>query len=100
MPWERAGLLDSGTSRIYYVTMTDLIIRISDDTLKHKLGVRAAVNNRSMEAEAAAILERALNAPPAPRNMALVIRQRALRVGGIELDIDPRQPMPKPPSFE
>jgi plasmid stability protein len=73
--------------------MATLTIRKLDDSVKAKLRVRAAENGRSMEEEARVILEGAIaTAPSAARgNMAERIRSRFAPLGGVELDIPPRE---------
>ena len=73
--------------------MASITIRKLDDSAKAKLRIRAAENGRSMEEEARAILERAVQQPSAPRsrgNMAERIRSRFAPLGGVELDIPSR----------
>jgi antitoxin FitA len=74
--------------------MATLTIRKLNDSAKAKLRVRAAQNGRSMEEEARVILESAIATPPSgvPRgNMAERIRNRFAPLGGVELDIPPRE---------
>ncbi len=72
--------------------MAALSIRNLDDEVKHRLHVRAARHGRSMEAEARAILEDAVTAGEGERpNLAQAIRERFAAVGGVELEIPPRQ---------
>ncbi len=73
--------------------MASLTIRKLDDSVKAKLRVRAAEHGRSMEEEARAILEKTLTgAPSTPRgNMAERIRGLFEPLGGVELDIPPRE---------
>jgi antitoxin FitA len=85
--------------------MATLTIRKLDDTVKTKLRVRAAENGRSMEEEARAILEGAVQAPRAaqekPRSFYQSIRRCLADAGldGIDLEIPPRGPMRAPPDF-
>ncbi|TBA51414.1 FitA-like ribbon-helix-helix domain-containing protein [Rhizobium ruizarguesonis] len=80
--------------------MASMTIRNLDDGLKQRLRMRAATHGRSMEDEARDILRAALatGEPPA-RNLADAIRARLLSVGGVELDIPPREPIRDPPDF-
>ena len=54
-----------------------------------------------MEAEARMILETALQGSRAPgRNLAERIRARFAPLGGVELDLPPREPAREPPRFD
>ncbi len=68
--------------------------------LKARLRVRAAHNARSMEAEARAILEAALSAPEEdPTDLAAFARALFAPLGGVELELPPREPAREPPDF-
>ncbi|MBV8210412.1 MAG: plasmid stability protein [Burkholderiaceae bacterium] len=77
--------------------MASMTIRNIDDSLKARLRVRAARHGRSMEDEARDILRAALSAQP-PRTRTLVdsIRARIEPLGGVELEIPPREPIREP----
>ena len=81
--------------------MASMTIRNLDDKLKARLRVRAAEHGRSMEEEARDILQSALAAEPT-RNRSLVaaIRARIEPLGGVELKIEPREPMREPVKLE
>ena len=80
--------------------MASITVRNLDDNLKKRLRVRAAVNGRSMEAEAREILKAALVVEAAPsKNLGTAIHERFARLGGVELDIPPREPMRELPRF-
>lgn len=81
--------------------MASITVRNLDDDVKQRLRVRAAVNGRSMEAEAREILKAALAVEAAPtRDLGKAIRERFARFGGVELDIPPREPLRKSPTFD
>ena len=81
--------------------MASITVRNIEDDVKQRLRVRAAVNGRSMEAEAREILKSALAAEAAPTsNIGTAIRERFAPYGGVELDIPPRDPMREPPKFD
>ena len=81
--------------------MASITVRNLDDDLKQRLRVRAALNDRSMEAEAREILKTALALEATPtRNLGTAIHERFARYGGVELDIPPREPMRDPPTFD
>lgn len=81
-------------------TMASLTIRNLDDDLKQRLSVRAAVHGHSMEEEARRILRNALAEPAAPRNLAAAIHARMAPLGGVDLEIEPREPMRDPITFD
>jgi plasmid stability protein len=85
--------------------MGSLTIRSLEDGVKQRLRVRAAQNGRSMEAEVRDILRRAASEPlrpepPVPMNLAESIRAKVAMFGGIDLELEPREPLPEPPSFD
>ena len=76
--------------------MASITVRNLEEKLKHRLKVRAAQNGRSMEQEAREILKSALDKPNKPKSGAdLVKRIRSIwePLGGVELELPPRQPM-------
>ena len=79
-----------------------LNIRQLDSALKERLRIRAAHHGRSMEAEARAILKEALmeKRPATGAGLAIAIRHRFALLGGVELELPPRQPGRDPPRFE
>jgi plasmid stability protein len=80
--------------------MATLTIRDLDEELKRTLRIRAASRNRSMEEEARQILRAALvEAPNRPADLAARIRSRVAEIGGVELQIEPREPIRPPPDF-
>jgi len=81
--------------------MATIVIRKLDETVKRKLQVRAALNGRSMEAEARATLSDVLeesptedaNAVKASRDqvdIGTAIHRRFAALGGVDLKIPPR----------
>jgi len=80
--------------------VASLSIRNLDESTKKRLRVRAAENGRSMEGEARTILTAAVDATPAPEeNLYDAIRRIVEPVGGVELELPPREPMRDPPDF-
>jgi antitoxin FitA len=77
--------------------MASITIRDIDDRLKARLRVQAAHHGHSMEEEAREILRTALSTGRS-RNGSLVgsIRARIEPLGGIELEIAPREAMREP----
>ena len=76
--------------------MASMTIRNLNDDLKQRLRIQAAEHDRSMEEEARAILHTALT----PTNLAQAIHARFAPLGGVELDILPREPMREPPQLD
>jgi plasmid stability protein len=77
--------------------MASMTIRDIDDSLKARLRVRAARHGRSMEDEARDILRAALSAQPLrARTLVDSIRARIEPLGGVDLEIPPREPMREP----
>lgn len=82
--------------------MATLTIRKIDDDLKSRLRRRAAANDRSMEEEVRDILRTtvATDAPTKPRiGLGTRLHERAIKVGGFDLDIPPRGPARPLPDF-
>ncbi len=80
--------------------MASLTIRDLEDAVKRRLRVRAAQHGRSMEEEARNILRAALvEVPRQPGNLAEAIRRRFAPLGGVELEIAPREKMREPSRF-
>lgn len=80
--------------------MASMTIRNIDDGLKTRLRLRAAAHGRSMEDEARDILRAALSsAEPQPHNLAQAIRARVAPLGGVALDMPPREPIRDPIDF-
>jgi plasmid stability protein len=81
--------------------MATLTIRKLDAALKERLRVRAAQHGHSMEAEVRDILQDALNEPERPAvNLYQRIRSRFAPLGGVDLELPPREPAPEPPRFD
>ena len=81
--------------------MASITIRNLDEGLKQRLRVRAAEHGHSMEQEARNILQAALaRTPQTGEELYRAIRARVEPIGGIELELPPREPMREPPSFD
>jgi len=78
-----------------------MTIRNIDEKLKARLRVQAARHGRSMEDEARDILKSALSTTSSrARNLVKSIRRRLESIGGVDLEIPPRDPMRDPPRLE
>ena len=78
-------------------TLATLTIRDLDDSLKLKLRLRAAGQNRSMEEEARQILRAALQEPIAESGSFVArIRKRFEGLGDVQLSIEPREAIRAP----
>ena len=76
--------------------MPVLTIRKLDEATKARLKTRAASHGRSVEEEAREILKNAVTEDTlSGRALAESIRRRLEPVGGVDLDLQPRQPMPE-----
>lgn len=81
--------------------MATLTIRNLDTALKERLRVRAAQHGHSMEAEVRNILRDTLNEPRRPAvDLYQRIRSRFAPLGGVDLELPPREPAPEPPRFD
>ena len=53
-----------------------------------------------MEEEAREILGQAVGKPAGPANLGEAIHRRFAALGGVDLDLPPREAMPEPPRFD
>lgn len=80
--------------------MATITIRNLDEDVKTRLRVRAKANRRSMEEEVRIILRDAVkDGRTGPRDLAKFTRECFASLGGVELELPPRGPMPEPPEF-
>ena len=81
--------------------MASITVRNLEEGLKRRLRIRAAENGRSMEQEARDILRAALDQERSTgKDLASAIRARFAPLGGVELDLPPREPMRGPPQLD
>jgi plasmid stability protein len=87
--------------------MATITIRNLDESVKRKLQVRAALNGRSMEAEARELISGLVETAPEKvlgeqeEDLGTAIRRLFAPLGGVELDIPPRSQSNRPiPTFE
>lgn len=77
--------------------MASMTIRNLDEKLKARLRMQAAKHGRSMEDEARDILRSALSTVSTRTvTLAKSVRRRIEPLGGVELQIAPREPMREP----
>lgn len=81
---------------------SSITIRNLDPAIKERLRIRAAEHGHSMEAEARRILQTTLKGPSRAPASNLYERIRALvePLGGIDLELPPRDPTRDPPTFD
>lgn len=79
--------------------MTTLTVRRLDPKLKERIRLRAARHGRSMEEEVRQILEQACAAESEPRNAFDLLRRHFVDLGGVDLELPPREVGRKPPDF-
>ena len=80
--------------------MASMTIRNLDDSIKRRLRVRAAEHGKSMEEEAREILRAALSQEEdGSQCLARRVNQRFAEVGGVELPLPAREPVPEPPDL-
>jgi plasmid stability protein len=77
-----------------------MTIRNLDEQLKARLRVQAAKHGRSMEDEVRDILRSALSTASVRASLVKSIRRRIEPLGGIELQVAPRESMREPPNLE
>ena len=78
--------------------MATITIRRLDDAVKARLRMRAASHGRSMEEEARQVLTAALaGEPKRTLNLAESIRRLVAPLGGVELELPPRELVREPP---
>jgi plasmid stability protein len=84
--------------------MATIVIRNLDQSVKRRLKVRAALNGRSMEAEARQVLQESLDQVPQSAqevDIGTAIHRRFAALGGVDLQIPPRTFSNKPlPTFD
>ena len=81
--------------------MATITVRNLEEGLKRRLRIRAAEHGKSMEEEVRDILRAALEQEPTTgEDLYRAIRARVEPLGGIELELPPREPIREPPSFD
>lgn len=96
-----AGRVDCIAIIDYNRVVASITIRNLDPKLKERLRLRAARHGYSMEREAREILQEVLRSEkPDERNLYERIRELFEPLGGVELELPPREPAREPPHFE
>ncbi len=82
--------------------MSSITIRNLDPAIKQSLRVRAAEHGHSMEAEARRILQSALKGAARHQGRTLYdrIHDRFAAIGGVDLELPPREPGREPSQFD
>jgi plasmid stability protein len=80
--------------------MAAITVRNLDDHVKHRLRVRAAQHGRSMEAEVRAIIVEAVGVEDEPKNILMALHERFAELGGVDLDLPPRNTPPRIVEFD
>jgi plasmid stability protein len=82
--------------------MSSITIRNLDPAIKERLRIRAAEHGHSMEAEARRILQSALQDAARKHERSLYdrIHDRFAAIGGVDLELPPREPGREPPQFD
>ena len=81
--------------------MASITIRNLDEGVKTELRKRAAGNGRSMEEEIRLILREAVEREiVSAKGLGTAIHELFKPLGGVELDLPPREPMHEPPRFD
>lgn len=80
--------------------MASITIRNLAPAMKERLRVQAARRGHSMEAEARAILQSALDRPQGHESLTSIMRELFGPAHGVELELPARDPGREPPSFE
>jgi plasmid stability protein len=80
--------------------MAAITIRNIDEALKRQLRIRAAEHGRSMEEEARDILRQAMGRVTPSPDLGQAIHGRFAALGGVELDLPARDPMPDAPRLD
>ncbi len=82
--------------------MSSITIRNLDPAVKERLRVRAAEHGHSMEAEARRILQAALTTPARKSTHSFYdrIHNRFAAIGGVALELPPREAGREPPRFD
>ena len=80
--------------------MASITIRNLDDGVKTRLRMRASGNGRSMEEEARLILAEAVDREPSSaKGLGTALHELFRPLGGVELELPPREPMREPPEL-
>lgn len=98
-PTRAPGSNASIDSKRGVIPVAAMSIRNLDERVMELLRVRAARHGRSMEAEVRAILADAVREPGEGPNLGQAIMNRFGELGGVELDLPPRDAVPRTVEF-
>mgnify|MGYP001012207098 CR=1 FL=1 len=79
--------------------MSDILIQDVDPALKMTLEERARANHRSLSDEVKALVEKGLREATSRKGLGSQIHELFADIGGVELELPPREPVPPPPEF-
>lgn len=80
--------------------MANITIPNLDNRVRTQLHKRAASHGRSVEEEVRAILHEAAGQENPSTNLLSAISARFAPLGGVEMELPARKPLPEPPRFE
>ena len=80
--------------------MPSITIRNIDDELKQLLLEQAEQHGRTLQEEVHDILRRGIRNKAYPRKIGTSIHRRFAAIGGVDLELPKRGPMPDPPSSD
>ena len=80
--------------------MASITIRNLDEDLKRLLREQAEEHGRTLQEEVQDILRRGIRNKAYPRKIGTSIHRRFAAIGGFDLELPEREPMPDPPNFD
>ena len=80
--------------------MANITIRNLDDDLNRLLHEQAEEHGRTFQEEVKEILRRGIKKRAAPQKIGTTIHRRFAAIGGVDLELPKREPMPDPPRFD
>ena len=80
--------------------MASITIRDLDDKLERNLREQAEEHGRTFQEEVKEILRRGIKKREAPKKIGTTIHRRFAAIGGVDLELPTREPMPDPPKFD
>ena len=80
--------------------MASITIRNLDEDLKRLLREQAEEHGRTLQEEVQDILRRGIKNKAVPQKIGTEIHRRFAAIGGVDLELPKRDPMPDPPRFD